>query len=343
MIQPSQIQSHQPFTFAVPGTVGGEVIAVETVKGEVVQRAKADKLGRIYMETGLLAGSYMVYAGAQGAPVRKIEVQHAAGWDTPTAPMRLGDLPQAMDLSAPLRIGGEGFSANAANMSVNHSEVLAASGTELVCAPLAQQPSMTELTVLNEETGETAVSRPILSYTLNGYIERNTLAGGDHTVLKLQFAPPEVPAEADVKVLNGPVSLGQGRQEMTATLRNGQAILPEVANAGSAGPFTLAWTLKAGGDPETPQGWVQKKATDVATASRLTENSNNKKDLAKEAETDEKLAGDGSYWDKDGKPTDPKKLKDFLNAEIARLEKIADAIEDAFKAGKAAGLDLTAK
>lgn len=56
---------------------------------------------------------------------------------------------------------------------------------------------------------------------------------------------------------------------------------------------------------------------------------------------------------KDGQTNDKKKFKDFLNAEIQRLrkilrkegegkakEKIAEAIDDAFKAGKAAGLKL---
>jgi hypothetical protein len=58
-------------------------------------------------------------------------------------------------------------------------------------------------------------------------------------------------------------------------------------------------------------------------------------------------------WNKDGTPKDPKKFGDFLNAEIARLEKIAkkegkgaaagkiaEAIGATYDAGTAAGLDL---
>ena len=57
-----------------------------------------------------------------------------------------------------------------------------------------------------------------------------------------------------------------------------------------------------------------------AAASALTENSQNKKDLAAEAELDRKAAKDDKNWDKDGKPKSDKKFGEFLNAEIKRAE-----------------------
>lgn len=181
----------------------------------------------------------------------------------------------------------------------------------------------------------------------------NKLLGGEQTFLRLQFQPADVPARVEARVVSGPVSFEGGRRSVTTVMRNGEAILPLVAGS-TPGPFTVAWScLSCAGDPETPQEWVQEKATDCATASALTENSNNREDLEKGAQTDDELANNKDYWDKDGQPNDKKKFKDFLNAEIQRLRKIlrkegegkakektAEAIDDAFKAGKAAGLKL---
>lgn len=353
VIQPSRVHQNEPFTFAVSGAAEGEVIQVKTADGTVVREARADRHGRIFLAAGLAAGSYFVgRATAPRHPAGTIDVR-------PTSPpyyaggMQLENVPGAINLSEPLVVRGQGFSPDAGPMTVNGGRVLAATSQELVCPPLQSEPGMVELKVSNAATGESAVSQPVLAYRLDGRLERNKLLGGEQTSLRLQFQPVGVPARVEARVVEGPVSFEGGRRSVTTAIGNGEAILPLFASS-TPGPFTIAWScLSCAGDPETPKEWVQEKATDCATASRLTENTNNRDDLKKEAMTDDELANNKDYWDKDGQPNDKKKFKDFLIAEIQRLqkilrkegegkakEKIGEAIDDAYKAGKAAGLKL---
>jgi hypothetical protein len=370
VIQPRDVHSNEPFTFAIAGMTAGEVVQIQTLQGEVREEAKTDNLGRVFLPSGLAAGSYLLASRVFSGSPKPLTIEPWTAVNTPvmpikpamnipntnplnTPPMQLTPTSPVMDLAEPVRLEGQGFSPRAADMTVNDAPVLAATSRELVSAPLAQAPGHASLLVRNVRSGEMAQTTPVLFYNLEGHIEQQKLMSGQQTVLRLQFEPANFPAEVEARVVSGPVSFGQGRLVETTTIRNGEAFLPVAANTGSVGPFTLAWSMLADEAPKSPQGWLQQKATDCAAASRLTENTNNKKDLAKEAATDDKYANDSKAWDKDGQPTNPGQLKAFLNAEIKRLEKIArkegdgnaktkiaDAIDAAFKAGKAAGLNL---
>jgi hypothetical protein len=353
VIQPKTIHASEPFTFAATGTVEGEVVQVKTVSGEVVQSGRADKLGRVFLAAGLPAGAYLVSK-------QTMVVKPAATTPSQTMSLGLGRIPEAINVSEPLYLNGYGFSPNAADMTVNGAPVLAATSSEIVSGPNTQQPGFQALTIVNQATGDTVKSDPVLAYHLQGHLERRKLITGQQTALRLSFEPSNVPVMVRAAVTNGPVNFGQGRTETLVAVNNGAAVVPVHANFGMVGPFDLEWLFEKIADAldkiaamDTPQELLQKKADACAAASALSENSQNKKDLSKEAELDGKAAKDGKNWNKDGAPKDAKKFGDFLNAEIARLEKIArkeghgaaagkiaEAIAAAYDAGTAAGLDL---
>ena len=60
LVQPSHIAAGQPFSFALTNTVSGAVIQVQKVSGEVVQSARADRYGRVFVPAGLAAGAYVI-------------------------------------------------------------------------------------------------------------------------------------------------------------------------------------------------------------------------------------------------------------------------------------------
>lgn len=364
VIQPKTIHAGEPFTFAVTGSVSGEVVEVKTVSGEVVERGKTDKLGRVFLPVGLSAGAYLVTSALHRTP-QSMTVTSAAPTPAQAEPLRLGQMPEAINISEPLRLNGYGFSPNAADMTVNGAPALAATSNEIVTGPYSQKPGMTELAVVNQATGETVKSDPVLAYHLQGHLEQRKLITGQQTALRLNFEPSNIPVMVRAAVASGPVNFGQGRTETVVAVTNGAALIPVHANLGAMGLFELEWfwervmeaAEKALADAaalaNSPRSLLQKKADACASASALSENSQNKKDLSKEAELDGKAAKDDKNWDKDGKPKDAKKFGDFLNAEIARLEriakkegsgaaagKIAEAIAAAYEAGRAAGLDL---
>jgi hypothetical protein len=102
--------------------------------------------------------------------------------------------------------------------------------------------------------------------------------------------------------------------------------------------------------PSTPQDWVYEKAKDCESGGADSDNSNNRRDLPKEARDDQAYADNPGNWDpkNPGYPKDDKKFKNFLNSQIERLRKmlqkegkaeddIKKAIKDAIEAGTAAG------
>ena len=66
-VTPSNVNAKEPFTFTAQGVVEGEVIDIKTVEGEVVASKKTDKLGRVFVPTGLAAGAYLLTHGAKSS------------------------------------------------------------------------------------------------------------------------------------------------------------------------------------------------------------------------------------------------------------------------------------
>lgn len=253
LVVPDEVSARQPFSFAVPQN-SGTVVDIQSVNGEVVQQASADKYGRIFLAAGLPAGAYLISAGSHGEATGKIEIkaqviealQHAG------QPMRLENPPQAVKLSAPFSLSGHGFSPNSATMQSTLScsgnteapLVLAATENQLKLAPIQQlSPGMAELRMTNAATGQSTESQSLLLYNIEGELGRKSIKSGhDETQLTVRVQPESMPLKVRVNVVSGPVDFGNGHKEVEGITNNGQAVFPVHAEHG-AGPFQLSWAL----------------------------------------------------------------------------------------------------
>src|SRR5260221_3724444 len=71
IVVPDNIQAREPFTFSAPQVVEGEVVDIQTVVGEVVQRRAADKYGRVVVAGCLASGTYLVLP-VEGRPTQPL-------------------------------------------------------------------------------------------------------------------------------------------------------------------------------------------------------------------------------------------------------------------------------
>jgi hypothetical protein len=262
VVAPNNIVASEPFTFAVAqtGTIEGEVVDVRTIEGEVIQRHKTDKLGRIFLPAGLAAGSYMITRQA-GRPAGILNVQPLAAGPGASAPPSLNLQTADPTLCAanradPLRLTGTGVNPDAARMSVSASgkslPVLASSSGELVTVPpTALRPGTTALSIRNSASGAETKVDNVLVYDLKAQLMRRKLVGGEQTVLELQFAPKEIDATLRADVVDGPVRFANGQRQTTLPTKNGRAELTVQSTPGSTGPFRLAYTLLALPTPNT--------------------------------------------------------------------------------------------
>src|SRR5579872_2105312 len=63
-VVPTQLYANEAFTFDATGAKSGQFVDVSTVSGEVVQHARTDKLGRVFLDGGLAAGTYLLTSGS---------------------------------------------------------------------------------------------------------------------------------------------------------------------------------------------------------------------------------------------------------------------------------------
>src|SRR5215813_13321740 len=165
LVVPDTIYDRQPFSFAASHVVEGEVVSVQTVSGEVVQRAPAGKLGRIFLATGLPAGAYLISSGRHS--LGKVDIKQAFrdpwdwtgtdGWiPIPIDPVCLP--PGPIKINEGFSVLGKGFSANYDDVQVKLSSagksetipVLAATAMQLKLAPGQNvRPGAAELLVTN--------------------------------------------------------------------------------------------------------------------------------------------------------------------------------------------------
>lgn len=253
LVVPDSISDKQPFTFAVPQTVEGEVVDVKAGNGEVVQHARADRYGRVFLSAGLAAGTYAVY-DSQGGYFGNLKIHLRTPGDVMEIPagIHLQNPPQVLKLSNPFSLNGTGFSPNCADMRATLNGrgqteapiVLAATKDQLKLAPVRQlQPGMAQLRVTNQATGQSTEPQQLLLYNISGEIGRRTIKSGhDETHLIVNVQPADMALTVRVNVVSGPVDFGGGRKEAQATTSNGQAIFPVHAGHG-AGPFQLSWEL----------------------------------------------------------------------------------------------------
>jgi hypothetical protein len=256
MVLPSSISDRQPFTFAVPGTVEGEVIQVQTVDGEVVTTKKADRYGRVFLPAGLAAGAYMISSGSHSKPDGKIEVKPAPqdallkpGQNQPQSLQC--QIPGSINQAQPLRLGGQGFNPDAARNLVWFGRgdkpslpILAATDQEIITSsPSGVEPGSQKVTVGNVDNGGVAAGSTFV-YSIDGRLEQKTIVRPrqNETHFILSGQPANVPMKVRV-IANGPVNFGGGRKEAEAELINGKADLPVHADASGNGRYQIGFSL----------------------------------------------------------------------------------------------------
>jgi hypothetical protein len=272
VVVPSKIAANEPFTFAATGVVEGEVISIQTVDGEVVQKAKADKHGRIFLAAGLAAGAYQVLAGSSSKPSGMMTVMPsqnppitanrpitiatgaipAVNPPTGELPLQIQNMPTAIRVTDPLSLYGTGISPNAVDMKVqvgpgsdDQAIVLAATESEMVAVmPMYLDPHIGPVKVTNTKTAKDWSSDPdVIIYDLRAQLQRQKLANGDRTVMSVAMRPALDGAEVEASILDGPVRFSNGQQTMTMNTRGGQATFPITAEGLGAGKFHVAASL----------------------------------------------------------------------------------------------------
>lgn len=242
---PNKVGANQPFTFAAGGVVEGEVIAVRTVEGTVVQSRKADKLGRVFLAGGLAAGAYILSAKG-GKNTTTLNVQ-------PPQPINSGgltipDVPGCIDVNQGLSLSGSGMSGNAADMSVKISKadfpVLAGTASELKTGPLPTTVcGEGSVIITNNQTGDTSSLENVVCYELTAKLARQKLTGGEQTTLEFSFKPANFIANVHARILSGPVSFQGSTKEKDFQVKNGAGKVPLVADPAGLGQFRVAYDI----------------------------------------------------------------------------------------------------
>ena len=260
LVLPDNLHDRQPFSFSV-SQHAGELVNIQTVEGMVVEASSPDRYGRIFLASGLAAGTYLI--SSSNHTLGKIEVQPRAGdaLQHTSKSMRLVNSPGALKLSDPFSLRGNGFSPNFGDMQISLSSsgmtetpiVLGATEDQLKLAPVQQlRPGAALLKVSNNRTGETIDHNELLLYEIQGNLMRREIKShGDKTQLVIDAKPDNQPLKVKVNVVSGPVDFGDGRKEAKGTTSNGQAVFPVNAEHGS-GAFQLAWELTPD-QPGAPQ------------------------------------------------------------------------------------------
>lgn len=245
-VVPSTVSDREPFTFAATGIVEGEVIAIKTVDGEVVQTRKADKWGRVFLPAGLAAGSYLL-SSKDDKSTSKLEVQPPR--ELPIADrLTITELPNSFNAAQGLNLVGEGMSPDAADMSATiggrQYPVLAGTATEMKTGPLPSEAcGLGPVEIKNTRTGDTSMLDNVLAYNLSAKLERKTLVGGEQTVLEFSLKPSTVNVVVEARILGGPVGFEGGAKESLVTVVGGSGKLPMVADPGGKGPFRVGFDI----------------------------------------------------------------------------------------------------
>ena len=260
LVVPDNIHDRQPFSFAAP-QIAGEAATIQTIDGEVVQATSADRYGRIFLAAGLPMGAYMV--SSSGRSIGQVEIKQRVGdaLQHVSQTVELNNPPQALKLSNPFSLSGQGFNPNCAEMRVGLNGagqtespiVLAATEDQLKLAPVQQlRPGTAQLRVTNRATGDSTEPYNVLIYDIRAELKRQNIhSHGDQTELVVTAEPEDQPLTVKVNVASGPVDFGHGRKQAEAITNNGQAIFPVHAERGS-GPFQLTWELAS-----IPEGYLQ--------------------------------------------------------------------------------------
>ena len=260
IVLPDSVHDRQPFSFAAPQVVEGEVITIKTVEGEVVARRSADKYGRVFLAAGLPAGAYLIARG-NGSETRSLgRVQVIQAYVDPWAwtgtdgwiPIPIDPIcvpPPALKLNDAFTLAGHGFSPNYAEMQVSLSDgvgqtqtlpVLAATANELTLGPVRDlTPGTVELKLTNTATGRSTKPQQVTVYDVQAHLEQNKLHGGEQTVFVVNTVPEELPMKIHATI-SGQATFSGGHSKVDAVTQRGRTEIAVEAKRGS-GNFHIAY------------------------------------------------------------------------------------------------------
>ncbi|MCC7230121.1 MAG: hypothetical protein IT203_06985 [Fimbriimonadaceae bacterium] len=276
-VTPSNVNAKEPFTFTAQGVVEGEVIDIKTVEGQVVASRKTDKLGRVFLPTGLAAGAYLLTHGAKSSG--HLEVVNPNSPPIPANNLSF-QMPKFVDQNAGLNLTGTGFSGNAAEMKISSGKnivpVLASTPRELRTGAMANlKPGFHKLSVGNLATGERVTGNDLVVYRVQSTLARKTLVSGESTVLEFNVEPRELQADIKANIISGPVHFAGGGNETHIAIKNGTGKAPLAADPAGTGKFNLIWEMSNIMVLMTPQGQnpgdpAQGESTEPCPATRHT-------------------------------------------------------------------------
>lgn len=258
IVLPDNVHDRQPFSFAAPQVVEGEVITIKTVEGEVVARHSTDKYGRVFLAAGLPAGAYLIAhgSGSETQSLGRVQVQaHIDPWDwmgtdgwipIPIDPICVP--PPALKLNDAFTLSGHGFNPNFADMQVSLSgngqtqtlPVLAATSDELTLGPIqGLTPGAVELKLTNTATGRSAKPQQVTLYDVQAHLEQNKLHRGEQTLFVVNTLPEELPMKIHAAI-SGQATFSGGHSKVDAVTQHGRAEIAVEAKRGS-GNFHIAY------------------------------------------------------------------------------------------------------
>ncbi|HLK15132.1 MAG TPA: hypothetical protein VKT78_10025, partial [Fimbriimonadaceae bacterium] len=250
----TQLYANEAFTFDATGAKSGQFVDVSTVSGEVVQHARTDKLGRVFLDGGLAAGTYLMTSGSgKSRCVQQITVKPCPTDVSPMGPLRFTNCPSAVPTNLRPVFGGESFNPDASQMQAlagphfgKQVPILAATAHEITLAspqaaglPTGASP----IWLTNTANHEIAESVPMYVYDLQGRLTQVRVPSGSETHLMLNLQPRNCPATVHVNILSGPVDFGGGRTSLDTPLHNGAVDIPIHSMPGATGPFNVGWNL----------------------------------------------------------------------------------------------------
>ena len=266
-------------------------------------------------------------------------------------------------------ITGSGFGGSADDITVTFDDtpvdILASSATEIILAVPADMPvGPRDLTV----TTEHGTSRPVVVEVTHVWFESADkhlwLGQTGEGFIRISCAEPKTVQVTnlsdDVVTLHG----GSSFELQTSGGENNGAPISYIAK--KVGPFHISAAIKdaapvmfaAFRNPgvfrqQTPRQWLSDKASALAKASSMTENSQLRDKLRAEAKLDQEAADNDANWNANGQPKNKRRFARFLSDELKRLEtylriegdgaaadKIKEAIDAAYEAASEAGLSL---
>lgn len=246
VVAPPLLSSREPFTFTARGIVEGEVIYIQTVSGEVVEAKKPDRLGRVFLQSGLAAGAYYVSTKLGGRD-KTITVASQSS--------AILQGPKVIEVGSRLSLPAKELDPESATIKLQRGNVtsdlpvLAASRSCVVAQAPNATPGRCVLTVY-DVNGPKSESFSSTLYELKSTLVHSKIASGQRTDLITKVSPSSLNLNLHATILDGPVTFLNGQKQMDSRTEDGEATFP-IRSVGSPGKFQVA-VQATDANPVTP-------------------------------------------------------------------------------------------